>query len=150
MTVDGVIGGARGEALARAALELVGARFRMRGRDPATGLDCIGVFACAARAAGIPAPVPGDYQLRMVDLAMVGDWARANGFAGASGDFRAGDVALFALGAGQGHLAIALGDGEFVHAHAALRRVVRGPLAAEWRLAGHWRLGASDSGERES
>jgi len=132
--------GFSGERLAAAAGELVGSRFRLHGRDPATGLDCIGVFACAARAAGLEAAVPGDYQLRMRDLAMVGDWARGNGFIGTSDRFRPGDVALFALGAGQGHLAIAVGDGEFVHAHASLRRVVRGPVPSEWRLAGHWRV----------
>lgn len=138
---------ADGAGLAAAARDLVGARFRLRGRDPATGLDCIGVFACAARAVGLEAPVPGDYAMRMRDLAMVGDWARANGFGSVSDDFVAGDVVLFALGAGQGHLAIAVSGGEFVHAHASLRRVVQGPVPREWRLAGHWRLDSERGGE---
>ena len=30
------------QALAEAAAALVGSRFRLHGRDPATGLDCIG------------------------------------------------------------------------------------------------------------
>jgi cell wall-associated NlpC family hydrolase len=144
----GDIGG--GRALAAAAIGLVGSRFRLRGRDPATGLDCIGVFACAMVRAGFDVPVPADYELRMRDLAIVGDWARMNGFIAVSEAFRAGDVALFALGAGQGHIAIAVGDGEFVHAHAGLRRVVRARIPDEWRLAGHWRPGATAGDGREA
>ena len=39
-------------ALAEAALGLLGVPFRLHGRDPATGLDCVGLVAEALRRAG--------------------------------------------------------------------------------------------------
>ena len=36
-----------GEALAEAAVAFAGTRFRLHGRDPETGLDCIGLLAAA-------------------------------------------------------------------------------------------------------
>lgn len=129
-----------GPALAAAAEALVGTRFRLHGRDPATGLDCIGVFAAAMAATGRPAAVPNGYALRQRDLAAFRPLAAGFGFIEASGDILPGDVLMFAVGAGQFHLGLAVGGGRLVHAHAGLRRVVRGPAGEAWRLAGHWRL----------
>ena len=39
-------------AIIAAARAAIGARFRLHGRDPATGLDCVGLVACAAPRAG--------------------------------------------------------------------------------------------------
>ena len=136
-----------GAALARAARALVGTRFRLRGRDPATGIDCIGVLDCALRAAGCNAAVPADYQLRMRNLSRLDDWAAAHGFRAMAGAFRPGDVAAFAVGPAQAHLAIAVdgaADGPidgayFVHAHAGLGRVVCAPVPGDWPEIGHWR-----------
>ena len=131
--------GGSGAALAEAALALVGAPFRLYGRDPATGLDCIGVFACALRATGSTSRVPGDYRMRMRDLSALSRWAQAHEFAPTCGEFQAGDVVVFAVGPEQAHLAIAQDGGEFVHAHAGLRRVVRSGVPSDWRIIGHWR-----------
>ena len=57
--------GMTGEDLARAALGLKGAPFRLHGRDPATGLDCIGLFAVAMARAGRPVALPNGYALRV-------------------------------------------------------------------------------------
>ena len=38
---------ATGEALATAAEQLIGIPFRLHGRNPETGLDCVGVVAAA-------------------------------------------------------------------------------------------------------
>ncbi len=130
----------RAFALAEAAEALVGARFRLHGRDPRTGLDCIGVLATAMAGIGRPVAVPNGYALRLADLAAFRPLAARFGFAEAVGDILPGDVLMFAVGPVQFHLAVAARDGLLVHAHAGLRRVVLGPAGADWRPAGHWRL----------
>ncbi len=121
-----------GEAVAARALTLVGARFRLHGRDVAGGLDCVGVVALACGAAA----VPSGYALRGGDVARVGAVLDARL---ARGDGRRlGDVLLFSVGAGQLHLGIATIRG-LVHADAGLRRVVERPGIAPWVLIGAWR-----------
>jgi hypothetical protein len=129
-----------GALLAEAAGRLAGTKFRLHGRDPATGLDCVGLLAAALAACGKPWRLPNGYPLRAHRLAGLEDIATDCGFHPAEGDFRAGDVALVRTSPCQFHLVIALQGGGFVHADAGLRRVVRctGPLA--WTLVSHWRL----------
>lgn len=126
--------------LARAAEALVGTRFRLHGRDRFGRLDCIGVFATAMEAIGRPVPLPNGYALRTRDPALLLPSPERLGFVEASGPLAPGDVALFSVGPAQVHLGIAAIDGGIVHAHAGLRRVVKGPLSADWQVAGHWRL----------
>ncbi|WP_218277309.1 hypothetical protein, partial [Pseudomonas sp. FW305-67] len=61
----------RADRVAQAALGSVGARFRLHGRDPATGLDCIGLAAHALQAGGFNGEVPDGYALRGGDLARI-------------------------------------------------------------------------------
>lgn len=56
-----------GAAIAAAARALVGVPFRLQGRDPALGLDCVGLVGAAMRAAGYAPMMPGDYGLRFGD-----------------------------------------------------------------------------------
>ena len=116
----------------RAALGLAGAKFRLHGRDPATGLDCVGVVALAA---GVEAP--SGYALRGGDFAAVRAAIDRVGLMRVS-DAAPGDVMLMRTGPGQLHLAIKTKRG-FVHADAGLRRVVERPGAAEWEVLGLWR-----------
>ena len=118
--------------MARAAEALVGSRFRLHGRDAATGLDCVGVVAAAVGGAAVPT----GYALRGGDPVRIGALLDAR-FRRASGR-RAGDVLLFAVGAGQLHLAVASAGG-FVHADAGLGRVVERGGVAPWALVGAWR-----------
>lgn len=127
-------------ALAAAAEALVGTPFRLHGRDPASGLDCIGVFAAAMAAAGRPVAVPNGYAMRLRDFAAFRPLAATFGLAEAAGAVLPGDVLMFAVGPVQFHLGIAGADGDLIHAHAGLRRVVLGPPGADWQGAGHWRL----------
>lgn len=129
-----------GNALAAAAEALAGARFRLHGRDPSTGLDCIGLLAAALAAIGRPAPLPTGYALRARVLPPLGDVATACGFVETDAPVRPGDVAMLRVGPCQHHLAIALGGGRFVHAHAALRRVVIMPGPLPWPVVRRWRL----------
>ena len=126
-----------GEQVAAAARELVGMSFRLHGRDPASGLDCVGVVAVSLAGAGWRGPVPSGYPLRGGDvdriaalldrlLPRVKAWRRA------------GDIVLAVPGPGQFHL-LALTDGGFVHADAGLRRVVERPGPPPWPIAASWR-----------
>ncbi|MES2986900.1 MAG: peptidoglycan endopeptidase [Pseudomonadota bacterium] len=114
---------------ARAAL---GARFLLHGRDPAVGLDCVGLVAWA-----FEAEVPRDYSLRSGDVARVGRVAAALGLRAAE-DRAAGDLLLLRTGPGLLHLAIDSGDG-VIHADAMLRRVVERPGVIPGVVIGRWR-----------
>ncbi|RYY46820.1 MAG: peptidoglycan endopeptidase [Sphingomonadales bacterium] len=111
----------------------IGARFRLHGRDPDTGLDCIGLAAIGMGAVAVPT----GYRLRNADAARVGAFVAAMGLAVAA-DRRAGDLLLVRPGPGQLHLAIDSGDG-VIHADAVLRRVVERPGAIPWPVIGRWR-----------
>lgn len=133
----------RGERVAAAARAMVGASFRLHGRDPATGLDCVGVVALALRSAGHEGPVPDGYRLRSGDVRRFAEcWAGLVPAAGAA----AGDVLLCRAAPGQVHLAIRTVAG-IVHADAGLRRVVERPGEAPWPVLQAWRLPEGRLGE---
>lgn len=129
-----------GAELAAAAECLAGRPFRLHGRDPETGLDCIGVLSAALEAAGRPAALPDGYRLRTRSLPELAGIAAACGFASADGHCEPGDVVMVRAGPCQFHLAVAVHSDRFVHAHAGLGRVVLwdGPLP--WPVVHHWRL----------
>ncbi|SFF74006.1 hypothetical protein SAMN05518801_101117 [Novosphingobium sp. CF614] len=136
-------GALTGAALAEAARALVGVPFRLHGRDPALGLDCIGVLEAACSARGLTVRLPGGYALRGRRLPPVAGIAARLGLREAAGPIEAGDVVMVRPGPCQHHLAIATAPDRFVHAHAGLRRVVEGPIPADWPVAGHWRADSS-------
>jgi cell wall-associated NlpC family hydrolase len=126
--------------LAGAAADLVGTTFRLHGRDPATGLDCVGLVCAALATIGAKPVAPRGYSLR--NLA-VDQWlylAEQSGLVPSSGLIRSGDVLLVALGACQHHLAIAENADSIIHAHAGLRKVVRQRRAPDWRICSKWRI----------
>ena len=124
-----------GREVALAAQTLVGTRFRLHGRDPATGLDCVGMVAAAL---GATAPI--GYRLRNRDIAAALAFAPAAGLAEVSGPIEPGDVLLVRSGPAQHHLLVAGPNGGFIHAHAGLRRVVATPAPLVWPVERHWRL----------
>lgn len=143
----------RGQALADAATGLVGTPFRLGGRDPRIGLDCLGLLhASLVRIGHVPFDATG-YRLRNVSIAGWLPLAQRNGFAEAEGIPMAGDVLLCRPGPGQHHIVIWQGAAgldraplitqrvaRFIHAHAGLRRIVAAPAPLPWPLAAHWRL----------
>lgn len=119
-----------GEIIARARA-LLGARFRPQGRDPAVGLDCIGVLLCAF---DIPVgQIPRAYRLRgrerdRLEAELLKRFRRVS-----RAEKRPGDVLLCAPAADQLHLAVDCG-GSFIHADAKLRRVVETPGEPTWPI----------------
>lgn len=129
-----------GEALAGFAQSLVGCPFRLHGRDPATGLDCVGLVAAALGAVGIQAVTPTGYGLRNIGIEQWLPLADRSGLQPSAGPVAAGDVLLIAFPHCQHHLVIAADTQTVIHAHAGLRRVVRQPLDAAWQVEAKWRL----------
>jgi len=117
-------------ALARARSAL-GARFRLHGRDPADGLDCVGLVGFAWQVA-----VPGGYAMRSAPHERIAAELTRAGFRPCAPD-RPGAVVLGAPGPGQLHLAIASGAG-VVHADALLRRVVERDAPLPWPVLAAW------------
>lgn len=127
-----------------AAQQLVGVRFRLHGRDPRSGLDCLGVVKCALDSVLGDVNVPQNYTLRQRAWEPMLTYAAASSLRDCCEaereSPRAGDVLLFEVGPAQCHLAISDGRGSLVHAHAGLSRVVFGKPDPDWRLLHHWRL----------
>lgn len=129
-----------GADIAARARALVGVRFRPQGRDPAVGLDCVGLVAAALRVC----EVRGDYPLRGGNLdELERELARA-GLRRAAGR-KTGDVLVMRAGPAQLHLGIATEAG-LVHADAGLKRVVERPGAVAWPVLGAWRPEAGERG----
>ncbi|BBC71591.1 conserved hypothetical protein [Altererythrobacter sp. B11] len=135
---------APGLALADAAAQLIGAPFRLHGRHPETGLDCIGVVDTALRHIGRTPPPTPDYRLRRLGIADFLPLAPAVGLVESAGPPQPGDVLLARPGPAQFHLLIAGREGGFIHAHAGLRRVVASPAPLARPLLRLWRLSSED------
>lgn len=134
-----------GDQLARAATALVGVPFVLHGRDPRFGLDCVGVLAASYASLGRKVALPNGYALRTRTIPELSGPFMTIGMEPVTGVFetgtiRAGDVLMLRPSPCQLHLAIAATTQSFVHAHAALRKVVLGRIPVEWPLVGHWRL----------
>jgi len=130
-------------ALARSAASLTGCRFRLHGRDPSTGLDCVGVVVASLRASDLPCQLPTGYQLRTGQWPDADSWATRNNFTAADGSCRPGDVLLMVSGPSQLHMAVVAMDPSWiVEAHAGLRKVVLSPLPDPATIFRRWRLGA--------
>lgn len=125
---------------AEAAASLIGVRFRLHGRDPVTGLDCVGVVAEAMRRSGTEPVVPAGYRLRTVSVSGLLPFAQANRFEPAEPS--EADVVLVKVSPIQPHLVIRTSGG-FIHAHAGIGRVTFLPGALPWPIARGWQVPAS-------
>ena len=130
-----------GAALAAAAARLVGVPFRLHGRDPASGLDCVGLVAASLAGIGRPALAPLGYRLRQRTTDGFLGAAARSGLAETGGPMEPGDVLLVRPGPAQHHLMVVAAGG-FVHAHAGLGRIVLTPAPLGWPVEHHWRLAA--------
>ncbi len=128
------------ELLAAAARTLEGSAFRLHGRDPATGLDCVGLIAASLGLIGRDICVPNGYSLRRCDPAPFLSHAQLAGFREWEGSPSAGDVVLVRPSAGQFHLLLAVSANKFAHAHAGVGRVVITDRPQNWPTVRQWRL----------
>lgn len=124
-----------GMAIADRALALVGAPFRLGGRDAAHGIDCIGL---AALALGDAAELPIGYRLRSSTADRWHDWFEHHGFEQILAGTTPGDLMLVRPGPLHIHLLVTV-PGGFVHAHAGLRRTVFLPAPSPWPVESIWR-----------
>lgn len=126
------------DAVVARARSCCGARFRLHGRDPTTGVDCVGL---AAFAFGL-VHVPTGYRLRTggQDFAPT---ARALGLVTVKAA-AAGDLILFRAGPMAVHLAIHTGQG-VIHADTRFRRVVETHGLPDWPIMSVWRRKSGDA-----
>ena len=127
-------------AFAGAVESFVGTPFRFRSRDPATGVDCVGLVAAALRRMGRQVPPIAPYAMRQHDFTAQLDCAVCAGFGEADGLPRPGDLLLVRPGPAQAHLGVVGSAGQLIHAHAGLGRVVATPPPCPWPIERHWRL----------
>lgn len=128
--------------MAARARALIGTPFRLQGRKPERGIDCLGLVAIAADIP--PQLVPSGYTLR----SEVTEEMRSASFAERVApvpirEAGAGDVLLVRAGAGQHHFLILL-ESSFVHADARLGRVVETPGCVSWPALAAWRVQERD------
>ena len=132
-----------GAKIAAAARELIGTPYRLHGRLPETGLDCVGLVACALKRAGVRAILPRGYGLRTSDPQAWIDRCRLDEIEMVEPPARCGDVILVRPGPGHVHLMICDEGPAFIHAHAGLRKVLRTSAPLLWRIEKVWRTGPS-------
>lgn len=128
------------EAFAQAAERLLGVPFRLHGRNPADGVDCIGLVYASLRSIGRRPVAPHGYRLRNVSITHWLGHASLSGLALAARPIMRGDVLLVQPSPVQHHLLIAADAQSVIHAHASLQKVVRQPLAPDTNITAHWRL----------
>ena len=135
MTCSRVIRGAevtKGERAIGRARALVGTRFVAQGRDPAIGLDCVGL---ALLAYGLDAAeVSDDYRLSGAHRGAILDVAKGKFRRVPKSRRRAGDLLMLRAGMAQWHLAIWTGDG-IIHADIVNRKIVERPGSLDWPVA---------------
>lgn len=133
-----------GQALAQAASQFIGTPFKLYGRDPRFGLDCVGLVCASLAAIGRPFEYPRGYKMRNIAIDHWLPITSKLGLEPTQGTERAGDILLVQPGPAQHHLMIVETPGSVIHAHAGLRRVVRQPLEMPRTRLIHWRLSSTD------
>ena len=127
------------QRFADAAEALIGSPYRLYGRNPSTGLDCVGFVLSALAVSGRTTCELPSYGLRNIGIARHLMFAEKNGFSPATGACSRGDLVLVEPGPGQHHLLVALGRNRFAHAHAGARKALCQTGLASWSLTAHWR-----------
>ncbi|MDR3450734.1 MAG: NlpC/P60 family protein [Alphaproteobacteria bacterium] len=118
----------------------IGTPFHHQGRDPANGLDCIGLLIVAARAAGMQVQDRNDYSRRPDGISLIA--ALAEHGAVAADEIQAGDILVFRYDRQPQHVALATGADSMIHSFAPAGKVVETDIGPYWRrrLAGIYRL----------
>ena len=131
-----------GLRLAQASLQFIGCPYKFQGRDPALGLDCVGLVMASLKAINRPAIAPTGYRLRNASITPFITFAATNGLIKALGVTLPGDIVMAVPGPGQSHLLIASPAVGYVHAHAGQGRIVHMPGKLPWKTLEAWRIAA--------
>lgn len=123
-----------GEDVVAVARQALGAPFRVQGRDPSIGLDCVGLLVYVARTFNLSHQDKVSYSLSADMSRLPMELEQSSLRRLGCEDRRSGDVLLFQLRPGHWHVGIASPVG-MIHAHLGLRRVVEHRLDAEWLSA---------------
>ncbi len=115
------------------ARSMLGARFRLHGRNRADGIDCVGLIGFAFKESDLPT----GYALRTADPDAVTAPLRACRFRKRR-TIKPGSVLLLEAGPAQLHLGLWTGE-SLIHADANLRRVVETPGMPRWPILSIWR-----------
>jgi cell wall-associated NlpC family hydrolase len=122
----------KGEAAIARARLLIGTRFVAQGRDPAIGLDCVGLTLLAYVVGG--SSVPDDYRLSGSNRGAILKFANKDFRRVSRRRVRTGDLLLLRPSVTQWHLSLWTGNG-IIHADAKSRRVVERPGVPAWPIA---------------
>ncbi len=126
-----------------AARSLIGVPWAHQGRNPAVGIDCVGLLVLSVRACGIPVDDRTDYG-RDPDgtlYAALCEW-----LAGPFTDTQPGDVVLIQFTARQPRHVAIVSEGLYgltlIHADSKHGKVVEHVMDDRWaaRIAGAWRI----------
>ncbi|QIQ85241.1 hypothetical protein [Erythrobacter sp.] len=126
--------------LVKAARSMIGCPFLLHGRNPATGLDCVGLVAACLSATGREPLVPDGYALRNHSIERWIHCAKRSGLEPVSTSPEPGDIVMTSPAASQHHLMVVEHGRRAIHAHAGLRRVVSEPLPDRFDPIIQWRL----------
>lgn len=124
-------------AVIDAARSYCGTPFHHGGRLPGVGLDCIGVIACAAKAAGVVHHDVEAYPLRPNGQLTIQLSAQLDRVEHA----QPGDVLEMTFGGEPHHVALYTGE-TIIHAYASVKRCVEQPMVQAWwdRVRGIYRF----------
>jgi cell wall-associated NlpC family hydrolase len=120
------------EKFAQAAEDCVGARFRLQGRDPATGLDCVGLIVWCARSCGLTVLHQPAYTLTSRPDALLHELEATGFHRRHSLHPTLGDVIVFLMNHELNHVAVATRAG-MTHADMRFRRVVSHRIDDLWQ-----------------
>jgi murein DD-endopeptidase / murein LD-carboxypeptidase len=110
----------------------LGARFRLQGRQPETGLDCIGLIIWSAKRAGLVVPDAQDYLLSDNPARLDAGLLAAPIVPIDPATIAAGDIVRLLSNGQPLHLAIC-GSESLIHADIKCRKVVEQRLTPAWR-----------------
>ncbi|MGB5484863.1 peptidoglycan endopeptidase [Parasphingorhabdus sp.] len=127
--------------MAEKAMSLCGSAFRLHGRDPKGGVDCIGLADQCLLSADFDCGVPNGYSIRGGSEGAINEFMTSIGFDrfAPSSELLDGDIVLARPSPVQWHFLIRAKDG-FVHAHAGLGKVVFCPGDSPWPIVSIFRL----------
>lgn len=124
--------------LDQAARTFLGVKFRHQGRNPAIGIDCIGLLVCSAALCGLP-QVAGDstaYGKDPFDGLLEGHLRALFGPPLPPSDMQPGDIAAIAFEGAIRHVGVVAehADGlALIHTNFRLRRVTEARIDDTWR-----------------